>query len=116
MLRQLGIRRVTDLALEHLGNMLGLRAAERIVVAASVLIFFWGEFAFISAASLQAPWVLVPGVAMITYGLDIPYRLRELHLLAWDGTNVNTSRSSVIAVTPFCLHSWSSCPQQGRCT
>jgi len=48
--------------------MLGLHAAERIVVAASVLIFFWGAFAFISAASLRAPWVLVPGIAMITYG------------------------------------------------
>ena len=59
---------MTDLALEHLGNMLGLHAAERIVVAASVLIFFWGAFAFISAASLRAPWVLVPGIAMITYG------------------------------------------------
>jgi len=59
---------MTDLALEHLGNMLGLHAAEKIVVAASVLIFFWGTFAFISAASLRAPWVLVPGIAMITYG------------------------------------------------
>ena len=64
---------MTDLALYHLGNLVGLRAAERIVVPASVLIFFWGAFAFIAAAkpssgNQRAPWFLVPAIAMITYG------------------------------------------------
>src|SRR5690242_8512949 len=33
---------LTDLAFFHLGNLFGLHAAAKIVVAAAVLIFFWG--------------------------------------------------------------------------
>ncbi len=57
-----------DLALFRLGNLLGLAAAEKIVVSACVLIFFWGAFAFIAAATQRLPWFLAPAIAMITYG------------------------------------------------
>ena len=57
-----------DVALAQLTPTLGFAAAERIVVSACVLIFFWGAFAIITAAGRGAPWVLVPAIAMIAYG------------------------------------------------
>jgi hypothetical protein len=62
-----------DLLLAHGGSLLGWQAlgwqtAERIVVSVSVLIFFWGAFALIQAASLRAPWLLTPAIAMLAYG------------------------------------------------
>ena len=57
-----------DLALLKLGNGLGLPAAEKIAVSASVLIFFWGTFALLSCVTRRAPWFLLPCVAMLAYG------------------------------------------------
>ena len=57
-----------DLLLSGLGKIFSLHVAENIAVSVSVLIFFWGVFAFVSAASERAPWFLVPVIAMITYG------------------------------------------------
>jgi hypothetical protein len=57
-----------DFSLLHLGNLLGLVAAEKIVVSACVLIFFWGVFALASAATQRAPWHLTPCIAMLAYG------------------------------------------------
>src|ERR1700685_1660167 len=39
-----------DLLLSGLGKVLSLHAAEKIAVSVAVLIFFWGVFAFVSAA------------------------------------------------------------------
>ena len=49
-------------------NLLGFGAAEKIVVAACVLVFFWGVFALIGAFAQQTPWFLIPCLAMLTYG------------------------------------------------
>ena len=57
-----------DVALDELGGIVGLAAAEKIVVSACVLIVFWGAFAFIRAYTGRAPWVLAPAIAMIAYG------------------------------------------------
>src|SRR5437879_12021355 len=57
-----------DMALVCLGSALSLAVAEKIVVSACVLIFFWGSFALIAAASRRPPWFLVPAIAMIAYG------------------------------------------------
>jgi hypothetical protein len=59
---------LVDLTLEKLGVWVGFLAAERILAVISVLLFFWGAFALISAANRRPPWHLVPAVAMITYG------------------------------------------------
>jgi hypothetical protein len=59
---------LVDLALLHLGGILGFVVAEKIVSSLCVLIFFWGAFAFITAATLRPPWFLVPLLAMISYG------------------------------------------------
>jgi hypothetical protein len=57
-----------DVALLRLGSIVGLRAAERVVVSAVVLIFFWGAFALATAASARRPWTLTPLIAMLAYG------------------------------------------------
>ncbi len=59
---------LVDWMLLHAANLLGFAAAEKVVVSLCVLIFFWGVFAFISAASGQPPWFLTPAIAMLSYG------------------------------------------------
>ena len=59
---------LVDVALAKLGSAIGFVAAEKIIVSACVLIFFWGAFAFIAAATRRPPWFLVPAIAMIAYG------------------------------------------------
>jgi MFS family permease len=59
---------LVDVALAKLGGSVGFAAADKIVVSACVLIFFWGAFAFIAAATWRPPWFLIPAVAMIAYG------------------------------------------------
>jgi hypothetical protein len=57
-----------DLIVAGMGRFFSLHVAEKIAVSISVLIFFWGAFAFVSAASKRAAWFLAPVFAMITYG------------------------------------------------
>src|SRR5690348_6878350 len=57
-----------DWMLLHAANLLGFAAAEKIVVSFCVLIFFWGVFSFVAAASGRPPWFLVPCIAMLAYG------------------------------------------------
>ncbi|MFZ0969211.1 MAG: hypothetical protein WAN13_13135 [Candidatus Acidiferrales bacterium] len=49
-------------------NVTGIRAAEKIVVPASVLLFFWGAFAFICAVVRRAAWPVMPALAAFAYG------------------------------------------------
>jgi hypothetical protein len=57
-----------DFLLSGFGSIFGLRAAERIAVSLAVLIFFWGTFTLVCAATRRAPWFLLPLIAMISYG------------------------------------------------
>jgi hypothetical protein len=57
-----------DWMLLHAANVFGFVAAEKIVVSACVLIFFWGVFAFVAAATSRPPWFLTPCIAMLAYG------------------------------------------------
>ncbi len=57
-----------DALLVFFGKRLGFVAAERIVVALCVLIFFWGAFALVTAAAKKPPWFLIPALAMLAYG------------------------------------------------
>lgn len=59
---------LVDWALLHCANIFGFVAAEKIVVATCVLTFFWGVFAFVTAASGRPPWFLTPCIAMLAYG------------------------------------------------
>jgi hypothetical protein len=61
-----------DLLLSFFGTVFGLgtrfHIAEKISVSFCVLIFFWGTFALVSAATRRAPWFLTPVIALVTYG------------------------------------------------
>lgn len=57
-----------DFVLDGLGRLVSLHVAEKIAVALAVLIFFWGAFAFVCAATRHAPWLLCPVIAMFSYG------------------------------------------------
>ena len=56
-----------DLLLFYFAKAFGLAVAQKIVVSLCVLIFFWGVFALMRAASGGAPWLLTPCIAMLTY-------------------------------------------------
>src|SRR2546427_2603437 len=57
-----------DLLLLHVGNLLGLAAAEKIVVSLAVLIFFWGSFTFLATVSGRPPWLQTPFLFLLSYG------------------------------------------------
>src|ERR1700724_1572800 len=57
-----------DVALLQCGKLLGLAAAEKIVVGGVVLVFIWGAFVLLAAVGQRAPWFLVPCLAMLAYG------------------------------------------------
>jgi hypothetical protein len=57
-----------DWLLTALAALAGLRMGEKLSVAVTVLIFFWGTFALVCAAARRAPWFLLPCIAMISYG------------------------------------------------
>jgi hypothetical protein len=59
-----------DLAIGWTTEWMGLPEAEKLVVPIFVLIFFWGCFALISAASRKPAWYLTPAIAMLTF-LDL---------------------------------------------
>jgi len=56
-----------DLMLFYSAKAFGLALAQKIAVSLCVLVFFWGVFALMRAASGRAPWLLVPSIAMLTY-------------------------------------------------
>jgi hypothetical protein len=57
-----------DLALSGVDRVVGLRAAEKIVVSAAILLFFWGAFALTCAMARRISWFLLPCLAMFAYG------------------------------------------------
>lgn len=103
-----------DLALLHLGNAVGFIAAEKIVAAVCVLVFFWGAFAFIAAATHRAPWFLVPAIAMICYGYTFYMGFLNFYLslglgffaaaLFWRGTRSDWIVAAMLSVLTFLAH------------
>jgi hypothetical protein len=57
-----------DLLLLYSVKLFGFAAGPKIVVAISVLTFFYGVFSFIAAVSERPPWFLTPCIAMLAYG------------------------------------------------
>ncbi len=57
-----------DVALSRVAKRVGFAASQKIVVGLSVLIFFWGVFAFVAAVTEKPPWFLTPCIAMLAYG------------------------------------------------
>ncbi len=69
-----------DFLLYHTGRITGFENAEKVVVPACVLIFFWGAFALIAAASRRAPWFLSPAIAMVAYGFTFEMGFMNYYL------------------------------------
>ena len=69
-----------DVALLRTANLVAFAAAEKIVVSACVLIFFWGVFAFIQAVTERPPWFLVPCIAMLAYGYSFSMGFMNYYL------------------------------------
>src|SRR6266850_944459 len=57
-----------DVAVGQSAKLFGWHGAELFAVSLSVLIFFWGVFSFVAAATKRIPWLLVPCLAMLSYG------------------------------------------------
>jgi hypothetical protein len=57
-----------DLLLLYSAKFFGFVAGPKIVVAISVLTFFWGVFSFVAVVSDRPPWLLTPCIAMLAYG------------------------------------------------
>jgi hypothetical protein len=57
-----------DVLLSYSAKLFGFIAGPKIVVAISVLTFFWGVFSFVTVASERPPWLLTPSIAMLAYG------------------------------------------------
>jgi hypothetical protein len=57
-----------DFLLSGFGKFFSLDVSARMAAAVAVLIFFWGAFAFIAAATRRAPWYLSPLLAAVAYG------------------------------------------------
>jgi hypothetical protein len=57
-----------DWSVTTVARVVGLHAAEKIVVAKGVLLFFWSAFALICALTRRTPWFVMPALAAIAYG------------------------------------------------
>jgi len=94
-----------DLMLSALFEPLGAAAAQRIAVSVAVLVFFWGAFAFVRAASGR-PWPVAPILAALAYGFVFHMGFFNFYLslgfcffglaLAWNG-----SRQRIAAAIPL---------------
>src|SRR6266436_5694553 len=69
-----------DVALLRAANLVGISAAQKIVVPICVLVFFWGVFAFVTAVAKHPPWFLVPCIAMLAYGYSFSMGLLNYYL------------------------------------
>ena len=71
---------LTDWALERLMGVAGEPVAERVVAGSAALIFFWGAFFAINAASNRRPWLLCPVLGMVSYGLVFHFGFLNFYL------------------------------------
>lgn len=57
-----------DYLLSGLANFCNMHVVEKISVSLAVMIFFWGIFSLVGAATRRPPLLLIPLIAMVTYG------------------------------------------------
>ncbi|MBV9084073.1 MAG: hypothetical protein JOZ62_15465 [Acidobacteriaceae bacterium] len=105
---------LVDVLLYEIGRNLGYSAAERVTVSVCVLVFFWGAFAFVAAASRRPPWLLAPALAMVAYGYTFEMGFLNYYLsiglaffgiaAVWQGAFKDWIAAAVIAVLAFLAH------------
>jgi len=97
-----------DVLLLRAANLVGLAAAEKIVVSICVLVFFWGVFACIRTITERPPWFLAPCIAMLAYGYSFSMGFMNYYLslglacfglaILWRGQGIDW-----IAAAPFAM-------------
>lgn len=100
-----------DYMLSAFGALFGLHAGERLSVALSVLVFFWGAFAMIAAATRRAPWLIAPCIALIAYGWTFEMGFFNYYLslgLAFFGLAIfwrgrGWEQMALVAIVPLAL-------------
>jgi hypothetical protein len=103
-----------DVLLLHLGNLFGFVAAERMVVAVAVLVFFWGCFSFLAEVSGRLPWNLAPYLFVLAYGYVFHMGFMNYYLsiglaffalaLAWQGGAGNWLLAALLSALCFTAH------------
>jgi hypothetical protein len=105
-----------DLLLKALLGAVGVDLAQRIAVAAGVLIFVWGAFFFAGkiAGAGRQPWALLPVIAMLAYGWVFRMGLFNFYLamglcfwamaLAWDGKPRGTLLAIPLLALAYTAH------------
>ena len=98
-----------DHLLSALAGAFGFWAAEKIAVSIAALIFFWGAFTLVAAATRRAPWYILPLIAMFTYGWTFELGFFNYYLslgisffslaLLWRGAG--WERAVALALTPL---------------
>jgi hypothetical protein len=103
-----------DVTLLHVANWIGFAVAEKLVVSACVLIFFWSTFAFIAVVTGRSPWLLTPCIAMLAYGYSFNMGFMNYYLsvglgslclaLTWPGRSRNWTSAVPIAFLVATAH------------
>lgn len=103
-----------DLALLHAAKLVGFAAAQKIVVSACVLIFFWGAFAFVTAVTGRPPWFLTPCFAMLAYGYSFSMGFVNYYLslglacfgmaVLWRGRGFDWMAGALVALLTMVAH------------
>jgi hypothetical protein len=57
-----------DILLLYSAKLFGFVVGPKIVVAVSLLMFFWGVFSFVTVVGERPPWLLTPCIAMLACG------------------------------------------------
>jgi MFS family permease len=103
-----------DLLLFHLGNLVGLVAAEKMVVSFAVLVFFWGSFSFLATLSSRSPWLLTPFLLLLSYGYVFQMGFMNYYLsiglalfalaFSWRGGAGNWLVAAALSIVSFVAH------------
>jgi hypothetical protein len=103
-----------DWIMEALLRLAGPAWAEKIIVAAAVLLFYWGAFFLIHSATGRHPWFLAPCLAMLTYGLVFHFGFLNYYVstglcfcilgLLWQPTRLRFLLATPIAALALLAH------------
>ncbi len=103
-----------DVALLRVANLVGIAAAQKIVVSIGVLVFFWGVFAFVGAITGRPPWFLTPCMAMLAYGYSFSMGFMNYYLslglacfglaILWRGRGIDWIAGALSALLAMFAH------------
>jgi hypothetical protein len=103
-----------DVLLLRTADLVGIAAAEKIIVSICVLVFFWGVFAFIRTIAERPPWFLAPCIAMLAYGYSFSMGFMNYYLslgltcfgltILWRGRGIAWIAGALLAALAWLAH------------